>query len=384
MPICRPLGHVLSFLAFLLAPWASADPLTLRGPGESIARAFNERDVAALAKRIDTEALLATVLTGMDLGEKDRRDMSTGFRKSSGQLPANLMRNVDVRRGKATHVLSAATGDGSRQIIRIDFYDQDGNAGGSEYLEFQLGQDHRIRDWYSHAQASQASGMMRQIMMNMLDDASWSSTLLGRADVNEAELAATRRYADAIRRADMKAAHAALGGIGGEFRKSRQWATMRAALASSVGEAEYRADLDYLAKHFGDDPAIQFMLIDHHFYRKDYGRMLETIRRFERRVVEDANTNVLECNGLAMQEAWPEAIRACRHATRLEPDNKDAWWSLVGVQALGRDGDGLLDTLARMEQRFAFSLDPDALVQQPNYGWLKEHPGFKAWAKARR
>ncbi len=352
--------------------------------GESLAQLIIDQDSEGLTDRIDMKVLLDRVMRGMDLGEKDRQDLAAGFRSSRTRLADSLIKSIAAQHAVVTLVRSRATPNGSVQIIRLNYHDEAGQPAGFEYLEFDLGSDDRIVDWYGHAQGSRVSDNMRLLMSSMLDTSSLLPTVFGRADVDEEAMAAIRAYSAAMNKGDFQNVYAALARMPEEFRGTRQWATLQAGAAASLGDAKYRAALDHLAQAHGDDPAAQFMLIDHFFFRKDFARMIESIQTFEKRVVSDGVTNMLECSGLLLSDQIAEAERVCLEGTRIEPEFVGGWWALVDVQSKSRDADKVLGTLEAIERRFDLSMNPDLLIEQPGYEWLENADGFDDWADARR
>ncbi|MBK8286163.1 MAG: hypothetical protein IPK97_15510 [Ahniella sp.] len=352
--------------------------------GESLAQLIVDRDSEGLANRIDMKTLLNSVMQGTDLSDKDRADIDAGFQSSRTRLANGLIKSIAAQHAQVKLVRSRTTPKGSVQIIRLNYYDDAGQPSGYEYLEFELGRDGRIVDWYGHAQGSSVTDNMRMLISGILDTSSLQATVFGRAEVNEDAMAALKAYTAAINKADFAGAYAALARMPSEFRGTRQWATLQASAAASLGDTQYRAALDHLAQAHGNDPDAQFMLIDHYYFRKEHTRMIESIQNFENRVVSDGVTNMLECTGLLLDEQIAAAERVCLEATEIEPEFVNAWWTLVDVRAKSRDAVIVLGTLDEIERRFELKMNPDLLLQQPGYEWLAEAEGFDDWAEARR
>lgn len=373
-----------SLLVLLPLAAAAAAPADVAAPGAALLALIESRDAQGLASRIDGDALLARVLEGSSLAGGQRDAFAKGFGQSQSKMGANFVANLERNRAKAHLVRSSAAGAGTSQIVRLDYYDAEGNGSGFDYLEFELGADGRIRDWRSHAQAARASDTMRLLVSSMFDDSTVGAWLFGRPTTDDAVLAQVKAFSAATTRGDFRAGHAALERFPPEFRKTRQWAGLRIAMAANIDDATYRSDLASMARDHGSDPQVQFMLIDHFFFTGDYTRMVEAVQRFERRVVADGATNLLECNGYVLMAKWADAERACRDANRIEPGFTPAWWSLVDVYAGMHETARLLATLDEIQARFDLAIAPDAIVAIEGYEWLATDPDFVAWAKGHR
>jgi len=356
----------------------------LREHGDSLALLLTNRDGAGYAARFDADFTINRIIGDADFSATERRDFAGGLRKGLANVGPTLVASLQHQNAQVKRVASRRSPEGSTQILRVDYFDKDGNAGGHEYLELELNTKGQIRDWYSHAQGSRYTDTARLLTFSLIGQPSLLSSLFGTKDVDEAGIAAVRRYGDANRAGNHKGAYEAMGQWPAAFRETRQWAVLRASLSITFDEAAYRRDLTKLAEKFGTETEMQFMLIDYHFYRNDFASMIDVIQQFEKRVVADGATNQLECTGFILWEKYAEAERACRDGIRLESSFKANWWSLVEVFALTKRAQELTDTLTEIEQRFELVMNPDILIEQPNYEWLADDPVFKKWAKKRR
>lgn len=357
----------------------------LRAPGVRLAEIFNARDAKAFDESVDFDALAHRVLEGMELPDWQARDFVRGFKNNSNLLGNSLMASLRGKPSVAYLVQSARTEQGSTQTVRLDLRDAAGELTGFEYLQFELGIDSRIQDWTSHVQGSRVSENMRRISASALDSSSWWSVLFGGKTLDKEASVTIKQFGAEVRRLDYAAAHATLAKMPQEFKQSRQWATMRAVMSMNFKDHSlYRADLQWLANHHGDDPAVQFMLLDHYMYSGQFPRLLNTIDRFEQNVVEDAATNFLRCNALEMMQRRSDAIRACRRSAELEPDNELPWPQLLALYAEQHEAGPFIAVLEEFESKFAQPMDPERIVKLEGLEWLAGTAEFKSWAKLRR
>lgn len=379
----------LAFLSFatmgLQAEVEPKAPLDdLRAQGDSIARLLTDRDGAGYSARIDADFTINRIIGDAKFSAADRNGFAAGLRKGLSNIGPTLVLSLQQQNAEVKRVASRRSPEGSTQVLRVDYYDAEGNAGGHEYLELELNAKGQIRDWYSHAQGSRYTDTARLLTFSLIGQPTLLSSLFGTHDVDEAGVAAVRRYANANKAGDIKGAYEAMAQWPAAFRETRQWGVLRASMSISFDEATYRRDLTQLADKFGTATEMQFMLIDYHFYRNDFASLVDVIQRFEKRVVADGATNQLECTGWLLWKKYEEAEKACRDGIRLESSFKANWWSLVEIFALTKRAQELTDTLTEIEQRFELVMNPDILIEQPNYEWLADDPVFRKWAKERR
>lgn len=379
-----PMRALLMLLCLACASGALADSAPMpTGPGQRIVAAFERKDAAALNAMLDVDALLERVVGSMELPAASRAGFEAGFRKSAANSGANLISGMEASNGVPKLVRSRKAGNGTLQLIRLTLSDDEGSLAGYNYIEFETSADGRIIDWRSHATCARASDTMRLLVASMFEGESLMATLFGASTDREAVDAMTE-FSEALGKQQWAKAHELLDELPEEFRASMAWAGMRASIASMYDEDAYRRDLAFIAEKHGRHPDVQFMLIDHFFYAKDYERMLQAVQGFERGVVTDAGTRQLECTSYVLLERWPDAERACVAGTELEPDFEPIWWTLVEVHAHDQDATKLMAALDEVEQRFGKQMDPDALVKLEGYEWLASDPAFEPWAKARR
>ena len=370
--------------ALAAAPATSTAADALAVPGHQLTDIFNNRDRAAFAERINMDLLGERVTTGMNLSERDKADFIKGMKQSRSRMADTAMTQIEAKRGKARLVKSTAVAKGSQQIIRIDYQNAEGDNEGYEYLEFELNERQQIRDWFVHSQGSLVSDFMRRLAVSMVQDESLITALFGSVRFDKDILKLVQQLALDMRAVDYPKAYATLQQFPADFKQTLNWATLQVSISSNLDEDKYRAALKQLADKHGNQPSLQFMLIDHYFYQQQYDRMVTVIQRFERRVVADGATHFLKCNGYFLAGQFADARNACARSVSLEPDVAGPWWLLIEVGLRTEDATLTLDTLTAYEEQFETQFDPDKLVALDGYRWLANRKEFLSWAEARR
>ncbi|WP_028455369.1 hypothetical protein [Chitinilyticum litopenaei] len=369
-----------------LAQQASADVPELAAQGKRIGKLLNERDRMALLAMIDMPALAERVTAGIQLGAKDKADFVRGFTspEAGRRMVDTSMNLLELNHGIAYLVKSRPLGKGSIQTLRIDFRSADDEHGGYEYIDYYVNEQGRVFDWYLHSRSALISKTMSRLLLSMVEPDQLGTLLFNRKTLELGALQAMQDMGRALNAGKFDAAYAAMQKLPAEFRDSVEGATTMAALATQLDESRHRQSLARLARLHGDKASVQFMLIDHYFYQKDYPRMLAAIAAFEQRVVEDGATNYLRCTAQLEAGQLEAARKACERSVALEPTVKNGWYGLMTVESTNKDAARLLKVLTRYEQQFAMEFDPDKLVEQDFYAWLAGKPEFRAWAAKRR
>jgi hypothetical protein len=366
--------------ALLLHAGAASARATAEQVGQQIEQAFNAQDTESLVQLIDLQALSREMMRDLGLTPQQAAKMHEGMRKS---LRANIeagLRNFTQRQGVAKFIRTGKQDGKAYALVRIEYRSDDG---GFDYIEYYVTPAGLIEDWYTHTRGSRASTAMRLAVSAMLDKGSMLATLFGVKAVNGQEVEKFRAFSRHLAAGDLPGAYRALESLPEGYKRTKDWAMMRASI-SSFDEAAYRSSLEHLAKHFGDDVSVQFMLIDHYFYQERFDQAYKAVSAFEAHVGEDGVTNFLKCSCLLGWKRYDEAVAACQRAMAVESDFQSGYWGAVTAGIEGKNPKVALAALSAYEQAFQVSFDPDVLAKTDPYSTIAGTPEFAAWAKQRR
>jgi tetratricopeptide (TPR) repeat protein len=375
------LAVVLTALSCTVATAADATARkSAAAVGQALAAAFNERNVDAFMRHVDTGAVVRIVLKDLGLGESE----TAALRK---QLPASVRNNIGMSMRALDHSKASVKfmRDGREDarayvLLRVDMAE-----GGVDYVKYFLTPRHQVEDWYNYTSAALFSTLARFNLAAMLKNDSLLSTLFGVNLVSRGDLKPFADLRQHLAANDYAAAYRALESFPESYRKSRPWAVMRVAYGGQAGDENYRAALRHLAAGFGGDRDLQLILIDHYFFERQFDRALAAIAALEQAIGgEDASTGSLRGNLLTEMQRYPDAAQACRRAIAFEPDFKQAYWCLVAVGTSSNDGKVTVEGLVAYEKAFNLSFDPDKLAAQDGYKEIARTREFEAWAKARK
>jgi tetratricopeptide (TPR) repeat protein len=368
---------MLAALMLSLHAWAQAD---VAATGEAMAAALNERDVEAVFRMMDVDAVTRLVMKDLGLNASDRESVRKGFPKA---LRANLdigVRTIEGTKGTAKFLRSGVRDAKPYALVRYDLGDQ-----GIDYVEYYLAQSRKVEDWYVHSLATLYSSSARLSLATLLKTDSMLFGLFGTRMTTEADLKPFTELRKHLQAQDFASAYRVLESFPEGFRKTRQWALMRVTYGGRIHDATHRAALRELARNFGKEADLQFMLIDHYFFEQQFDRALESLSALERAIGgEDAATANLRGNILIAAKHFDDAAKACRRGMALEDDHTPAYWCLVTVGLATKSGKTAVEGLKAYEKAFAVEFDLDKLGAQDAYKEVARTPEFAAWAKSRR
>jgi tetratricopeptide (TPR) repeat protein len=368
-------------IALLLVPETSALAKETSEIGEKIADAFNKQDVETLFAVMDIDALAGKLSAEQGLRGSAAQNFEDGLRKGVRNNIESGLRQFAQKEGIAKYIRSGARKGKRFALVRIQFTSGDG---GFEYVEYYLSPKNKVEDWYTHSQGSRVSTSIRLAMSSMMKKDSILTVLFGIDKVNESEVKRFKEFSSAIAAGDYPKAYQAMEALPESYRKTREWAMMRASIAS-FNESAHRASLEHLARNFGGDDSVQFMLIDHYYYQERYDLAHKAVTLFEKSIGgEDAVTGFLKCSSLISGKQYEEAVKACRRGIEREPDFQNAYWGVVTAGLQSKNPKLALAGLTAYEKAFNMEFDPDKLAQIDEYRELGRTPEFATWAKPRR
>lgn len=356
-------------------------------PSKTVQRlvtALNERDAAELQDLIDIDALAERAIRGIDFSEDELSIVMRGMRQARDRVSGNVLAMLRQHNSRVRHLRTEDRGTAKIVLLRFDYVDDKGAPAGTDYVEYELGVDGRIADWYSYVQAERVSEVTGRLLALAMPREGLLAKVFGITQVDSELTLLLRRIQEEQRAGDFVAAYESLGELPVALRETRLWATMRVSVATSANDELRRESLRHLFENFGNDPDLQFLLIDYYFENDQFAAMVAGLESFERSVVEDEVTSKLRCLGEIRLTRWKQARDACLRSLEIEPAQEGTWWMLADIGRQTGDADLVLTTLAGYERQFEVQFNPDLLVEDEAYAWLKSKPEFKKWAALRR
>ena len=348
--------------------------------GGAIVEALNKRDVDALLRVMDIDEVARLVTKDLGLSAADREQVRVSFPRA---LRNNLeigLRTIEASKGTAKFLRGGKRDARPFALVRYDLGDQ-----GIDYVEYYLTASGKVDDWYVHSLATLYSTSAALGLATIFKTDSMLFGILGTRMATEADTKPFSVLRERLQKQDFAGAYKALEAFPEGFRKTRQWALMRVTYGARIDDATHRAALRTLAQNFGQDPALQFMLIDHYIFEKQFDRSLAALAALERAIGgEDGATANLRGRILLQTKGYDEAAKACRRGMALESDHQPAYWCLVEVGLDANNGKVTIEGLNAYEKAFKVEFDAVKLAGIDAYKAISKTPEFAAWAKRRR
>ena len=371
---------VTILLAALVFSLETSAQVNVAATGEAIVAALNKRDLDGVLATMDVEAVSHIVTKGLGLSDGDRESLRKGFGKALRTNVEIGMRAMEAGKGTAKYLRSGVRDSRPYALLRYDLGDQ-----GTDYVEYYLTPSGKVEDWYVHSMATLYSTSARLGLATVLKTDSMLFSLFGIRMASSADAKPFTELRTRLQAQDFAGAYRALDTFPEGFRKTRQWALMRVTYGARIDEATHRAALRHLAANFGSEADLQFMLIDHYLFEEKFDRALASLGALERAVGgEDGATANLRGSILMGAKRFNDAATACRRGMTLEADHKPAYWCLVSVGIVTRDGKIAVEGLKAYEKAFSMEFDLDKLGAIDDYKEIARTPEFAAWKKSRR
>lgn len=348
--------------------------------GEAMAGALNERDLEAVMRMMDIDAVSARVTKDLGLNAADRESLRKVFPQALRNNVGIGMRSIEGSKGSAKFLRSGVREAKPYALLRYDLGDQ-----GIDYVEYYLTSAGKVEDWYVHSMATLYSTSARLSLATIFKTDSMLYGLFGSRLTSTADAKPFSELRGNLQAQDFAAAYRTLERFPESFRKTRQWALMRVTYGGRIDDATHRAALAHLAQNFGAEADLQFMLIDHYLFEDQFDRALASLAALERAIGgEDAATANLRGSILIGAKRFGPAEQACRRGMKLESDHKPAYWCLVTVGLATRSGKVAVEGLKAYEAAFETEFDLDKLGALEPYREIARTPEFTAWKKSRR
>lgn len=379
---------VLAFLATAALPKAAlaepSDQKTAAGTStaQRLVTAINDADGPALNELIDIDALGARVLRNIDLNAVDRTRYLAGLRTQHAMLGHSVAAQMRQQKAAAKLMPPSPSRAGSGFLVRITTTDPNGNQAHG-YLQVELGDDGRIVDWYDHSLALSMSGQLAFSAAGMLTTGQVAQLLFGKAGDAVATATLMQRLAMASAAGDLRGAHGLLLQMPEPIQARREFATLRVAMARSVGMEAYGEALAELARRHGEVDDLQFILIDHYLLSGQHELALRAVDRAASVIGDDEVMDSSRCTALVALGRKVDALAACDRAIARDAKFETPRWTRVRLALETEDAPLAIESLNGVEEAWGNRFDPGKLVANKAYAWLTKQPEFAVWAAER-
>lgn len=382
----------LALVVLLAAAQAVADKKPLAGRadlsaydafGRDIAESLNAQKGEVFSRAIDQDYLIKRIFRDFSRENRSLQGLREGVGRGFDQVGTSYSDSLHAN-GRASFIRSRFVDNTPKVLLRLYF----GDLGvGFMELELHKAADGKIliRDWYDYANGSLFSDTVRQ---NLLLVYSEQDGLLERfLGVGHFEQDLARQFRDLVtlaRQGEHEQWFKIYGALKPEVKYSRVLLLMRTEVANASNDEKlYRAALTDLASHFGEDPTLGLMLVDHYFYEKSYDKAQQVLDRFIAHLGGDAALSNLKSSLYLAAGDYEQAIAQAQRAIAQDVNYQDAYWVLLNARISLRHYPQALEVMGQLEHTFALSFDAQELAAIPEYADFAQSAAFKQWRQGR-
>lgn len=139
-----------------------------------------------------------------------------------------------------------------------------------------------------------------------------------------------------------------------------------------------------LVEQYPNDALFSLRLIEYYIPTRQYDKAIAALVRLQKEIgVRDAATESLKASAALALGDTAEAEAFALQATAVEPSLEVGWWSLLRARTRGEDYSGATEALARLEDDFGHTLDPQKLKRDRFLKVLADKPEYLDWRASR-
>ena len=206
-------------VALLFSLHAQADGAAT---GKAIEQALNQRDLDAVMRAMDIEAVTRLVLKDLGLNAKDREAIGQAFPRALRNNVEIGVRSLESSEGSARYLRSGTRNGKPYALVRYDLGDN-----GTDYVEYYLTPSGKVEDWYAHSMANLYSTSAALGLATVFKTDSMLFSLFGLRVASEADAKPFAALRERLQAQDFAGAYRVLESMPEAFRRTRHWALLR-------------------------------------------------------------------------------------------------------------------------------------------------------------
>lgn len=364
------------------APDADKSLAPFRAPAEAYAQQISANQPTQADALFDWNALL----------DKSFRDLSApkgftdGFRQGFARTQSSLSQALAtaVQQGGTFSLLRLRKVD--RRTLAL--FRMLPEAGGVNYLELELERRPngtvKAVDVEPYLTGEAMSVTARRLALRAAAES--KMTFLDKLAGDEADLIKSapklREMAEQLKAGQHEKVLQLYGALPVSMQKEKTTLVQRLTAAQALDDERYTAAMADFEKWHPGDPALDLVVIDRSFLKKEWAKVIAAVDRLDKRVGGDPYLNVIRASTWLQENKLAEAAKALDQSLATEPKLAAAWWARIEVsmkQNAHADTARLLDGV---EKELGLALDGVATAEE--YASFRASPPGKAWLKAHR
>ncbi|MDH3615312.1 MAG: hypothetical protein OEQ90_02450 [Gammaproteobacteria bacterium] len=355
----------------------------LRAQFESIVQSLNnnsfEKFTRALVKKDMTARIYANRLIEPDVKKAFAGDFSTSFEQ---MFVSSFPKSKNEILG--TLIDFEFQGDEGRAVVR---YAASGYR--YSYHDYELRLDSRGRivivDWIDYYQGSRFSDEAGEALVMAMPSKAATRKLLDNKNLGDGEIFQVGELFKAVRDNKADRFFQIYDGLDEVLLKEEVIARLNLQLALLARDANrIENGVRMLVEMSPDDPLYSLRLIEYYIPSRQYEKAIDALARLQQRIgFEDGATESLKASAALAMGNTDDAEKYALQATVVEPSLELGWWSLLRARTRAGNYAAATEALARLEDDFGHTLDPEKLGRDRFLKVLADKPEYLEWRATR-
>jgi tetratricopeptide (TPR) repeat protein len=347
---------------------------------EQLMVAFESPNHTASGKLIDWDELLGRSIAGIQLSDKDRKEMMRGMK--AGGAVKNFHRQIhQIAREQLNDVLSVRDVDGETRALCRFFSSENGLV----YMDFIFHEDKagnvKVADMYSIGAGQKTTETMSQLLNQVAK--SLNKNVIQRMtsdDVFMENIGKVQQIKN-LSLQNPRAAMAMFKQLPDEMKNQKAFMLMRLQLATSLDDREYMAAMEAFRGRFGNDPALMLLSIDYYLLKEDYPKLMESIDRLNENVGGDPALDYMTASFHYMEGDIDRAKIGLEGVVAVAPDFHPAYENLIGIDMDNGDFEKVYERLVQFKKLFP-NVDV-GLHEYANFPQFQRSSYYRQWTSRR-
>ena len=374
--------------AFIVIQWstlASADVETdkLRSEFQGIVQGLNEDSFEKFRRAIVQKDMLAQIFAGHLIETDVRRSFTKSYSTSLEQMFVSSFPK-SKREILGTLIDFQFQGNEGRAVVR---YAASGYR--YSYHVYELGRDSKgrpvIRDWIDYYQGGRFSDEAGEALVMAMPSKPASRKMLMNKNLSDGDVFQVAELFKAVRDSKPDRFFQIYDGLNQALLEEK--VIVRASFALALiarDKARIRNAVGMLVETYPNDPLYSLRLVEYYISTRQYQEAIDALVLLQDGIgIKDGATESLKASAALAMGSIGDAEQFAVQATVVEPSLELGWWSLLRARTRAGDYSGATDALARLEDDFGHTLDPEQLGRDRFLKVLADKQEYLDWRTAR-
>lgn len=366
---------------------------------------------ASALQDVDVDELRAefeSIVQGLNDNSFDRFRRATATKELTERIFGNRLIEPDVKKAftsdvpaSVEHMFTSSLPPSKEEILGtlVDFQFRGGEgravvryaASGYRYsyhvYELKLDQKGRmvIVDWIDYYQANRFSREAGDALVMAMPSKPAMRNMLDNKNLGETELFQVGELFKAVRDNKAERFFQIYDGMDQALHEEAVIMKLKLFLALTVRDAaRLQSAADMLAEKQPNNPLYSLRLIEYYIPTRQYDKVIDALVNLQEEIgIKDGATESLKASAALAMGEIADAEEYALQATVNEPSLELSWWSLLRVRTRAEDYSGATEALARLEDDFGHTLNPQKLKKDPFLKMLADKQEYLDWRASR-